>query len=110
MESSQTICQLDTPLNNPSENILSEIEVIDPAHPLYGRRFPLISLSHPPRGSHKALVAYQKDILIRIPLGATSLCAQLPNLAKTKLSFDAVSELIELASQLGISPNKGGAI
>ena len=28
MELSQTICQLDTPLNNPSENILSEIELV----------------------------------------------------------------------------------
>ena len=110
MESNQTICQLDTPLNNPVENSLNELEVIDPSHPLYGRRFPLISLSHSPVGSHHALVAYQKDILIRIPVGATNLCALPPNLTKTKLSFDAVSELLDLARQLGISPEKGGAI
>jgi len=67
-------------------------------------------LSHSPRASRLALVAYQKDILIRIPLEATSLCAQLPNLTKTKLSFDAVSELIDLARQLGISPKKGSVI
>jgi len=84
--------------------------VVDAAHPLYGRRFPLISLSRSPRGSRQALVAYQKDILIRIPVCATSLCAEPPNLSKTKLSFDAVSELLELAKQLGISPKKGGAI
>jgi len=84
--------------------------VVDAAHPLYGRRFPLISLSHSSRGSRQALVAYQKDILIRIPVGATNLCALPPNLTKTKLSFDAVSELLDLARQLGISPEKGGAI
>jgi hypothetical protein len=84
--------------------------VVDAAHPLYGRRFPLISLSHSPRGSHQALVAYQKDILIRIPVCATSLCAEPPPLTNTKLSFDAVCELIELARQLAISPKKGGAI
>jgi hypothetical protein len=84
--------------------------VIDPTHPLYGRRFPLISLSRSHIGTHNALVSYQKDILIRIPICATSLSADPPHLAKTKLSFDAVSELLELAKQLGISPNKGGTI
>jgi hypothetical protein len=84
--------------------------VVDPAHPLYGRRFPLISLSHSPRGSRQVLVAFQKDILVRIPVCATSLCAEPPPLSKTKLSFDAVSELLDLARQLGISPKKRGAI
>ena len=84
--------------------------MVDAAHPLYGRRFPLISLSHSPQGSHQAMVAYQKDILIRIPVCATSLCAEPRPLSKTKLSFDAVSELLDLAKQLGISPKKGGAI
>ena len=84
--------------------------MVDAAHPLYGRRFPLISLSHSPQGSQHALVVYQKDILLRIPVCATSLCAQPPPLTKTKLSFDAVSELLELARRLGICPKKGGAI
>ncbi len=106
----RTIYQLDTPLNNPSENNLTEVEVVDAAHPLYGRRFPLISFSLSPRGSRQALVAYQKDILLRIPVDATNICGQPPNLTKTKLSFDAVSELLELARQLGISPPKGGSI
>jgi len=104
-----TIYQLDTPLNNPSENSLTEVEVVDATHPLYGRRFPLISLSHSPQGSRQVLVAYQKDILVRIPVCATSLCTEPPPLSKTKLSFDAVSELLDLAKQLGISFNKGGA-
>ncbi len=104
------IYQLDTPLNNPSENSLSELEVVDAAHPLYGRRFPLISLPRSHRGSQSALVAYQKDILMRIPVSATSLCAQPTPLTKTKLSLEAVSELLDLARQLGIYPHKGGAI
>jgi hypothetical protein len=55
-------------------------------------------------------VAYKKDILMRIPVGATNLCAQPTPLTKTKLSFEAVSELLDLARQLGIYPHKGGAI
>jgi hypothetical protein len=106
----RTICQLDTPLNNPSKGSLNEVEVVDPAHPLYGQRFPLISVSLSARGSRQALVAYQKDILLRIPVDATNLCAHPQTLTKTKLSLDAVSELLELARQLGISPKKGGSI
>jgi hypothetical protein len=67
-------------------------------------------LSHSSRGSQQAMVAYQKDILIRIPVCATSLCAQPSPLTKTKLSFDAVSELFDLARQLGIYPYIGGKI
>ena len=56
------------------------------------------------------MVAYQKDILIRIPVCATNLCAEPPPFSKTKLSFDAVSELLDLAKQLGISLKKGDTI
>jgi hypothetical protein len=105
-----TICQLDTPLNNPSENNPTEVEVVDPAHPLYGRRFLLVSLSHSHRGPRQALVTYQRDILLRIPVSATSLFPAPQRLSKTKVSFDAVSELLDLARQLGIFFEEGGPI
>src|SRR5713101_7286165 len=44
-----SITHVNTPLNNPrplAEDALTEIEVIDPTHPLFGRRFPRLS-SHP---------------------------------------------------------------
>jgi hypothetical protein len=69
------ICQLDTPLKNPSENSLAEVEVLDAALLLYIWRFPFISLSHCHRGSQNAMVAYKKDTLMRIPVSATSLSA-----------------------------------
>src|SRR5256885_4225810 len=36
---------------NPDEENLTEIEVTDPTHPLFGRHFPLISVSSPDRKS-----------------------------------------------------------
>ena len=110
MESNQTICQLNTPLNNPSENNLTEIEVIDPTHPLYGRRFPLVSVSRPPNGPRQALVIYQKDIMARIPVSATNLSHTPPVLSKAKLSIDALCELVDLAQQLQITDKERGAI
>jgi hypothetical protein len=69
-----------------------------------------VSLSHSPIGSRKALVAYQKDVLVRIPVSATSLSATPPPLSKTKVSFEAVSELVDLARQLGVFSKEGGPI
>jgi len=101
------IYQLDTLLHNPSENDLTEIEVIDCTHPLYGRRFPLVSLSRSPQGSRQALVTYKKDILLRIPFSATNLSASQPALSNAKISYDAVTELIDLARQLNILHQEG---
>jgi hypothetical protein len=66
-----------------------------------------VSLSDSSQGSRQALVAYQKDILIRIPVQATNLSTIPLLLSEAKVSFDAVRELLDLASQLGISSQKG---
>jgi hypothetical protein len=67
-------------------------------------------LTDSPIGSRNALVAYQKDVLVRIPVSATNLSAVPPPLSKTKVSVDAVSDLIDLARQLGILYEKGDPI
>jgi hypothetical protein len=75
---------------------VTEIEVIDPTHPLFGRRFPVRTISAPERGSHQILVAYQEYMTLRIPLAATNLSAPRPCL-RTKLTRDAITDLITLA-------------
>ncbi|MGB5985078.1 MAG: hypothetical protein WBG37_07215 [Desulfobacterales bacterium] len=84
--------------------------MVDPAHPLYGQRFPLISVSHPPNSQRQALVIYQNDIMVRIPLCKTNLSHTPPVLSKVKLSIDALVELAEIAQQLKIIAKKGGLI
>src|SRR3989442_13243382 len=58
----RTINHLNTPLNNPTTLSAEEridIEVTDPTHPLFGRRFPLRSPSpQRPQADH-VFVAYQ---------------------------------------------------
>ena len=39
----------DTPLNNPPQSPPEEVEVTDPTHPLFGRRFTVLSISRQPR-------------------------------------------------------------
>ena len=66
---SQTIPQLATPFENPVTQV-TEIEVTDPTHPLFGRRFPMRSISAPERGGIYVLVLYRHTFTLRIPLRA----------------------------------------
>jgi len=113
---------VNAPVNNPAADDLTEIEVTDPMHPLFGRRFAVRSLSTSRRGTGHAVVAYKgymrispdgmrigQDGLrinpdrmrIRIPLSATQLA--LPQRALgSKLTLESVTELVTLAQQYEI--------
>jgi len=56
---SRTKPLVNAPLQNPTADDLTEIEVTDPMHPLFGRRFAVISLSTSRQGSGHAVVAYK---------------------------------------------------
>ena len=92
----RTIYQLNTPFKNPDEEGRTEIEVTDAKHPLFGRRFSLISITSSPHGSGQVFVAYRDSMVLRIPLASTTLAASRP-LASTKLTRDAVTDLLTVA-------------
>ena len=77
---------------------MTEIEVTDPTHPLFGRRFPVRSISAPERGGIYVLVLYRHTFTLRIPLSASNL-APPRSAAFTKLTSDSVAQLITLAEQ-----------
>ncbi len=85
----------------------AEIEVVDPRHPLYGRRYRLISIGKETttRGACKesfARVHYRFGLTLLLPLGVTNLGRNgLPRAAPTKLSLDALQDLIALAEESG---------
>jgi hypothetical protein len=72
--------------------------VIDPAHPLYGRCFSLVSAV---AADGQALVVYRDDVLLRIAARATSLHPPLPCLPVSKLSIDAIRDLVRLVRGSG---------
>ncbi|MDJ0682390.1 MAG: hypothetical protein QNJ18_21325, partial [Xenococcaceae cyanobacterium MO_167.B52] len=94
----QTKPFVNTPFNNPEVEQPSEIEIIDPMHPLFGRKFEVISLSHSGQELGSAIVKYQGYMRLRIPLSATQLTPSIQYLG-TKITRDSVSELVTLASQ-----------
>jgi hypothetical protein len=75
------------------------ITVTDPAHPLYGRAFVLVSVASAPGPGRCAQVAYRGDIMLKIPIEATSLRPAGPGLPASKLTLHAIQELVRLAAR-----------
>jgi hypothetical protein len=67
-------------------------------HPLFGRRFTLLSVSTSPRAIGYASVIYQDHMQLRIPLSATHLAAPRESLG-TKLTLESVTELVTVVHQ-----------
>jgi len=93
-----TIPLLATPIR-PRNARPEQVTVTDPAHPLYGRTFVLVSLTRAPGPGSCAQVAYQGDIMLKIPIEATSLRPAAPSIPVGKLTLRAIQELVRLATR-----------
>ena len=91
------------------------IEVTDPRHPLFGRRFTPVSGSRPrPSGSGHVLVVLRDHILLQLPIAATSLASRPPGEVVSKLTAEAMRELVTLTEDSGVEacssdPSASGA-
>lgn len=82
-------------------------------HPLFGRRFAVISISTPRGGgAGHVVVVYQGHMRLRIPLSATQLSLPKQYLG-TKLTLESVTDLVTLATECEVlcqsNPVKSGA-
>jgi hypothetical protein len=68
--------------------------VTDPTHPLYGRRFQVLSISHPPQGPGHVVVAYRDSLRLRIPVPATDRTPDNAARSRTKFTRDTLLELL----------------
>src|SRR6266581_8147493 len=104
---------LHTPVNNPLVDDLGEVEVTDPGHPLFGRRFALVSTRPRPHSVGYLFVAYRDTMVLRMPQTATHCVSPPPESAPmSKLTSHAITELIPLAEQCEVlcpatQPNSG---
>lgn len=94
-----TIYKSNTPLYNPE---IDEVEVVDPTHPLFGRKFPIASITRHQKGSGSVHVHYRKFMLLCIPIQVTTLAVQVVSYTRTKLNFSAVEELLAIAEDCNI--------
>jgi hypothetical protein len=75
------------------------IEVTDPTHPLFGRRFPIVRLCQMPRGEGFVEVLYRQHLRLRIPLNSTDRATLSVPCSRTKLTPDAIRQLIALVTE-----------
>jgi hypothetical protein len=73
--------------------------VTDPTHPLYGRRFPVLSISHPPQRPGHVVVAYRSFMRLRLPVQATTLAADNDPSLRTTFTRAALRELLALLKE-----------
>jgi hypothetical protein len=79
------------------------VEVTDPTHPLFGRRFQVVSISHPPQAPGHVLVAYREGMRLRIPVLATNLHADSSPGLRTKITRVALLDLLALVKEADAS-------
>lgn len=71
----------------------------DPTHPLFGRRFRVLSISHRPGSAGHVVVAYRQQMRLRIPLPATNLCTGHTSLPRTKFTSEALLDFLRLVKE-----------
>src|SRR5262249_35653946 len=103
----------DAPIKDESPGDLEEVEVTEPTHPLFGRRFQVLSITRPPGRLGHVLVAYRHGARLRIPVLATNLAPTAPALPRTKLTRAALLDLLSLVKECEVTcpdqPNVSGA-
>lgn len=103
-----TSTHLDTPVRLVTGRP-EQVTVTDPAHPLYGRTFTVVAPASTVGASGQVTVAYRDDILLKIPVVATSLHPASPRLPSSKLSADSVRELVRITREFGSSEKQKSA-
>jgi hypothetical protein len=93
--------QHDTPYSNLEFDTASTVEVVDPAHPLHGRQFPLIRFSTTLTGPGFVWVVYRDFMQLRIPLASTNLVPDHPT-TPTTFTEQAIADLLSLVGAWGV--------
>jgi hypothetical protein len=94
-----TTTHKDTPIADGDLSGAEEIEVTDPRHPLYGRRFRLLTVTSGVRSAQLARVVYRPDIFLLLPISVTSLHPPTTRSVPTKLCLEALEDLLRVTAE-----------
>ena len=109
---------LDTSRKNQTEDRAAPaddrfVEVTDPTHPLFQKKFEWLSVSHGNRGTAQVTVRYRGANALRSPLQCTSLSDLGKNAIHSKLTGEAARDLLALVTEYELCPRRprksGGA-
>ena len=87
---------LDTPIRFVSDR-LERVTVTDQTHPLYGRTFDLATTSRTANAFAQIRVVYRDDILLKIPLRATSLQPSSPRTPTSKITDESIKNFLTVS-------------
>jgi hypothetical protein len=82
------------------------VEVTDPIHPLFQRTFQLLAVSRGSGGTFHVTVRYRGDIALRLPLQCTSMSDLAKNTIRSKLTAEAVRELLAFVKENESCPHQ----
>jgi hypothetical protein len=80
------------------------VKVTDPAHPLFGRRFRIESISRSDEAVAHVFVRRDDGIILRVPLRATDRSTLVNHAPRAKLCGSAVAEFLDLVKEYGLCP------
>jgi hypothetical protein len=75
------------------------VEVTDPTHPLFVRKFRLLEVSRSACGTVQVTVRYRDDLTLRLPQHATSLSGLAGIAIRSKLTAAAVRDLLAFVKE-----------
>ena len=78
----------------------------DPAHPLFGQTFQVLSVSRGTSDSSHVFVRYRDDITLRIPRRATNFATLGDAAPRIKLCLVAVEEFLSLVKEYESCPRR----
>ena len=99
---------LAAPFNDRDGQVPDEVEVTDPFHPLFGRRFRVHSTDGGDASTARVFVVYRDDIRLLILRRSTNLSLLEPAGPRSKLSADAVTEFLALVKEYELCPPRPG--
>ena len=92
---------------------LDEVQVTDPGHPLFGRRFLVHAVTGGDTHSARVYVVYRGDERLMILREATNLSVLVRTEPRSKLSAHAARDLLALAKEYELCrpvPNSSGSV
>jgi hypothetical protein len=75
------------------------VEVTDPTHPLFQRKFQLLSVSRGACGTVHVTVLYRGDLAIRLPQHCTNLSGLARTTIRSRLTAAAVRDLLAFVKE-----------
>ena len=79
--------------------------VVDPGHPLYQKRLPVVSVSRGPQHLAQVLLRLSDDSVVKVPWRSTSLSTLVNHAPQAKLSMAVAKEFCELVMEYKSCPN-----